>query len=215
VTIGLVAAATHCVTGACQRVVVAGEPLLGRRRWHRAGVGGVVGLSLTLREALPFPTTVRKDPTTVRKDKPMGATTIVNTRVFDGYGVAPWTSVRFTDGVISQCSDRPLVQPGDDVFDADAGVVVPGLIDAHTHLLPGALRQALIFGVTTELDMFSKPELVARVKEEAARRHDVADVRSAGIGATAPGRAPVDDVRTVSHPEQPGGGEPFCGGADR
>jgi hypothetical protein len=30
------------------------------------------------------------------------------------------------------------------------------------HLVPGALAQSLTFGVTTVLDMFSKPDLVAR-----------------------------------------------------
>jgi predicted amidohydrolase YtcJ len=45
--------------------------------------------------------------------------------------------------------------------------VLPGLIDAHVHLVPGALAQSLTFGVTTVLDMFSKPGLVASAKEAA------------------------------------------------
>ncbi len=120
----------------------------------------------------------------------MNATTIINARVFDGHVLRSWTSVRFVDGVISECAPRALAEPGDEVVDAAGGGVLPGLIDAHTHLLPGAPGQALTFGVTTELDMFSKPELVARVKSDAAQRDDVADVRSAGIGATAPGGHP-------------------------
>jgi len=120
----------------------------------------------------------------------MNATTIINARVFDGHVLQSWTSVRFVDGVISECAPRALAEPGDEVVDAAGGVVLPGLIDAHTHLLPGAPGQALTFGVTTELDMFRTPELVARVKSEAAQRDDVADVRSAGIGATAPGGHP-------------------------
>ncbi|MBX6770002.1 MAG: amidohydrolase family protein, partial [Actinomadura rubrobrunea] len=67
-----------------------------------------------------------------------------------------------------------------------AGTVLPGLIDAHVHLVPGALAQSLIFGVTTVLDMFSKPDVVAEAKKEAGSRPDVADVRSSGVGATAP-----------------------------
>ena len=38
--------------------------------------------------------------------------------------------------------------------------------------------------------MFSQPALVRRCKAEAAARHEVADVRSSGIGATAPGGHP-------------------------
>ena len=127
---------------------------------------------------------------TGREDKQMNATTIINARVFDGHVLQSWTSVRLVDGVIGECAPHSLAEPDDEVVDAAGGVVLPGLIDAHTHLLPGAPGQALTFGVTTELDMFSKPELVARVKSEAARRDDVADVRSAGIGATAPGGHP-------------------------
>ena len=62
-----------------------------------------------------------------------------------------------------------------EVVDAGGGTVLSGLIDAHVHLVPGALAQSLTFGVTTVLDMFSKPDLVARAKEQAGSRPDVAD----------------------------------------
>jgi predicted amidohydrolase YtcJ len=68
--------------------------------------------------------------------------------------------------------------------------VLPGLIDSHVHLVPGALAQSLTFGVTTVLDMFSTIDIVASAKEQAGSRSDVADVRSAGVGATAPGGHP-------------------------
>jgi predicted amidohydrolase YtcJ len=99
-------------------------------------------------------------------------------------------SVRFADGLIVKCSAASAAQEGDDVIDAGGGTVLPGLIDAHVHLAPGALAQSLTFGVTTVLDMFSKPDLVARAKEQAGSRPEVADVRSSGVGATAPGRHP-------------------------
>jgi len=118
------------------------------------------------------------------------ATTIVNAKVFDGTRSRDWTSVRFADGLITKCSAAPAAQAGDEVIDAGGGTVLPGLIDAHVHLVPGALAQSLTFGVTTVLDMFSKPDLVARAKEQARSRPDVADVRSSGVGATAPGGHP-------------------------
>jgi imidazolonepropionase-like amidohydrolase len=114
------------------------------------------------------------------------ATTIENAKVFDGTKSQHWTSVRFADGLITKCSVASAAQAGDEVVDAGGGTVLPGLIDAHVHLVPGALAQSLTFGVTTVLDMFSPPDLVARAKEEAGSRPDVADVRSSGVGATAP-----------------------------
>jgi imidazolonepropionase-like amidohydrolase len=114
------------------------------------------------------------------------ATTIVNAKVFDGTKSRDWTSVRFSDGLITGCSVASAAQEGDEVIEADGLTVLPGLIDAHVHLVPGALAQSLSFGVTTVLDMFSKPDTVARAKEEAASRPDVADVRTSGVGATAP-----------------------------
>jgi imidazolonepropionase-like amidohydrolase len=118
------------------------------------------------------------------------ATTIVNAKVFDGTKAQDWTSVRFADGRITKCSVASAAQEGDEVIDAGGGTVLPGLIDAHVHLVPGALAQSLTFGVTTVLDMFSKPGLVASAKEQAGSRPDVADVRSSGVGATAPGGHP-------------------------
>ena len=118
------------------------------------------------------------------------ATTIVNAKVFDGTKLQDWTSVRFADGLITKCSAASAAQEGDEVIDAGGGTVLPGLIDAHVHLVPGALAQSLTFGVTTVLDMFSKPDLVASAKEQAGSRPDVADVRSSGVGATAPGGHP-------------------------
>jgi imidazolonepropionase-like amidohydrolase len=118
------------------------------------------------------------------------ATTIVNAKVFDGTSLQDWTSVRFVDGLITECSVASAAREGDEVIDAAGGTVFPGLIDAHVHLVSGALAQSLTFGVTTVLDMFSTPELVAASKDQAGSRTDVADVRSSGIGATAPGGHP-------------------------
>jgi predicted amidohydrolase YtcJ len=42
------------------------------------------------------------------------------------------------------------------VVTGDNRTLLPGLIDSHTHAaVPGALEQAIVFGVTTELDMFA------------------------------------------------------------
>jgi Amidohydrolase family len=69
--------------------------------------------------------------------------------------------------------------------------VLPGLIDAHVHVFPGALHSALRSGVTTELDMFADPGLVSALVQQASSDPSAADLRSAGIGATAPGGHPT------------------------
>jgi imidazolonepropionase-like amidohydrolase len=133
------------------------------------------------------------------------ATAIVNARVFDGTRLRDWTSVRFADGVITDCATGPTAQDGDEVIDAGGGTLLPGLIDSHIHLVPGALAQGLTFGVTTALDMFSQADVMAVAKRQAGARSDVADVRSAGIGATAPGGHPsmmYDPFPTLTGPEQ-------------
>ncbi|MDG6105804.1 amidohydrolase family protein [Dactylosporangium aurantiacum] len=133
------------------------------------------------------------------------ATTIVNARVFDGAAPRDWTSVRFAGGVITGCSATPAVMDGDEVIDAAGGTVLPGLIDTHVHLVAGALARSLTFGVTTVLDMFSEPGVVAAARGQAGSRPDVADVRSSGVGATAPGGHPsmlYDPFPTLTSAEQ-------------
>src|SRR5690606_17199700 len=66
---------------------------------------------------------------------------------------------------------------------------LPGLIDAHTHAFGDALREALVFGVTTELDMFTDHRQAARWKAEQLETGAPgrADIFSAGTLVTAPG----------------------------
>ncbi|MFF1614406.1 amidohydrolase family protein [Amycolatopsis sp. NPDC058278] len=116
-------------------------------------------------------------------------TTITGARVFDGERLTDHTAVRLTGGRITALGDGTLRRPGDEHVDARGGTLLPGLIDAHVHLLPGAPRQALTFGVTTVLDMFSKPDTVGEALARGAGP-DCADVRSSSVGATAPGGHP-------------------------
>jgi imidazolonepropionase-like amidohydrolase len=107
-------------------------------------------------------------------------TTITGVRVFDGERMTSHTAVRLAHGLIEAVGHD---LPADSSIDGHGATLMPGLIDAHVHLLPGAPRQALTFGVTTLLDMFSKPELLRSL-------NGGADVRSSSIGATAPGGHP-------------------------
>jgi imidazolonepropionase-like amidohydrolase len=132
-----------------------------------------------------------------------GAFAVRHARVFDGTCVLPYDTVVVRDGVVTAVGKAAAVLPEpeaadlDEVIDGTGRTLLPGLIDAHVHLgfdtsgqqARVRLRQALRFGVTTVLDMFSVVSGVQDVKREQASGggHDLADLRSAGICATAPG----------------------------
>jgi imidazolonepropionase-like amidohydrolase len=112
-------------------------------------------------------------------------------RIFDGRTVLPRADVLVIDGRIAQVAgtSAEIKAPGEVVvIDGRGKTLLPGLIDAHTHVFPGALEQALAFGVTTELDMFSDPKIAAQLREEQSQGKalDRADLRSSGVLATAP-----------------------------
>jgi imidazolonepropionase-like amidohydrolase len=75
------------------------------------------------------------------------------------------------------------------VVDATGATLLPGLIDGHSHAyLRVFLERALVFGVTTELDMWNDPAWVAYLKQEQEQglAFDRADLFSAGNPATFP-----------------------------
>ncbi|MGB1014226.1 MAG: amidohydrolase family protein, partial [Nannocystaceae bacterium] len=121
------------------------------------------------------------------------ALAVTNVRVFDGAQVQEQQTVMVdTNGLIVAVGPVAEVDvpAGAQQLDGTGHTLLPGLIDAHTHVHAAQnLRQALIFGVTTELDMFANPSMVARIKKKQARGkgHDIADLRSAGTLVTAPG----------------------------
>src|SRR5687768_14932125 len=121
-------------------------------------------------------------------------------RVFDGERVHERRSVLVQDGVITRVGGSSLAgPPGTELIDGRGHTLLPGLIDAHVHLSDSAeadLRQALALGVTTVLDMFTGSTRFEQIKAlGSADRPDLADLRTAGTGATAPG----------GHPSQMGG----------
>jgi imidazolonepropionase-like amidohydrolase len=81
------------------------------------------------------------------------------------------------------------VPQGATIIDAKGTTLIPGLIDSHVHTNKDGLRDALKFGVTTELEMNGRWS--ARKRKEVAERDDIADVRSAGMGITAKGGHPT------------------------
>lgn len=110
-----------------------------------------------------------------------------NANVFDGESLRTSLDVLVRDGRIAAIG-QGLDATGARVVDATGRTLLPGLIDAHTHAFGDALREALAFGVTTELDMFTQPDFARQMRTEQQRgAPERADLFSAGVLATMPG----------------------------
>ncbi|ROZ84378.1 amidohydrolase family protein [Gordonia sp. OPL2] len=111
-------------------------------------------------------------------------------RVFDGEHVHDNLHVRVIGTTIADVG--PSIEVPDDVeiIDASGKTLMPGIIDSHAHAKPPAIEAAIVFGVTTEMDMGSVPSWMHEVREQARTRNDVADVRSSSFGATVLGGHP-------------------------
>ncbi|HEX2251965.1 MAG TPA: amidohydrolase family protein [Thermoanaerobaculia bacterium] len=118
-----------------------------------------------------------------------GTFAVTGARVFDGEQVLPGADVLVRDGVIAAVGPDLPLPAGVPVVDGRGKTLLPGLIDAHVHAWGTALADALRFGVTTEIDMFTDPAWAAEVRSRQAEDGNPgeADLVSAGFLATAPG----------------------------
>ena len=112
-------------------------------------------------------------------------------KLFDGHRFHAPGCLLVRQGRVAALAERLAPPAGVPILEARGGTVLPGLIDAHVHVFPGALQAALRAGVTTEVDMFAGPGLIASLRQQASADSGAADLRSAGIGATAPGGHPT------------------------
>lgn len=112
-----------------------------------------------------------------------------NVRVFDGQRAVENTYVVVRDGrVVAVGSGAAPV--GSPVVDGTGRTLLPGFIDTHGHVQnETALRNALRFGVTTQLDMFTKVEFMQahRAQRDRLTRTDLSDLYSAGAPVTSAG----------------------------
>jgi len=116
------------------------------------------------------------------QDKPI---LFQHVRVFDGDVVIPAADVLIKGGKIVAI-DSALSAADAHVVDGTGKTLLPGFIDAHVHVhSQESLEQALVFGVTTELDMMMPPRLEYELKSHSG--DGVASFFSAGFPATAPG----------------------------
>ncbi|MFI5697380.1 amidohydrolase family protein [Kribbella sp. NPDC051586] len=120
------------------------------------------------------------------------AFTILHTQLVDRGATLTADCLRVADGRIAAIGGPEIAQPGDALVDGAGSTVLPGLIDAHVHLVPGCTQLAATFGVTTLIDQFSLPEVIE------AERALGPDFRTSSIGATAPGGHP-----TIAYPPFP------------
>lgn len=120
-------------------------------------------------------------------------TVIAGAEIFDGDEALGVGAVVLEGDVIAQVLPGSSGSDGDDRVEARGMTLLPGLIDSHTHVAgPDSLREALRFGVTTELDMFSfPPALTARLRQESPQASERADFRSSGLMAGAKGGWPA------------------------
>lgn len=116
--------------------------------------------------------------------------------VFDGSRMTRRTTVVVRDGMIRDVGANAAVPSSASVVDGRGKTLLPGLFDAHVHIgtyaPEQALRDALVFGVTTELEMGGSDANIALRNRIAAGAADLADLRCAGTVVTAPKGHPTE-----------------------
>ncbi|APG61880.1 hypothetical protein LPB140_02485 [Sphingorhabdus lutea] len=115
-------------------------------------------------------------------------TLIQNVQIFDGVRNIGTSSVLIKDDKIADIDFKGDVKDAQIIIDGTDLTLLPGMIDSHVHAMM-AMDTPLLFGVTTQLDMFTPPTVNAdiRAKTKNGENKDVADLYSAGFLATAPG----------------------------
>ena len=168
---------------------------------QRAAAGVACGLAAVLLLATAGP------PAAGPEVAAPGGFVVRGAHVFDGTRMLGIADVLVSGGKIAAVGRDLAVPPGTEVVAGAGRTLLPGLIDSHAHSLGDTLRDALVFGVTTELDMFADPRWAAKVKADqvAGGRLDEADLRSAGTLATVPGGHGTEygfSIPTLTRPDE-------------
>ena len=150
--------------------------------------------------ALPTPSPDQKPISPVEVSE--NSFVLKNVTFFDGTQWHENSQLTVIDGFISdsvQSQNLPEIDGGN-------GYVIPGLIDAHTHTWGDALKQALRFGVTTELDMFTSHIFAAQARSsrDNLEKTDSADFYSSGTLVTSTGGHGTEygmQIPTIDTPE--------------
>lgn len=127
-------------------------------------------------------------------------------RVFDGDRMLGARDVLVVDGKISRIGQGIAAPEGAQIIDGQGRTLLPGLIDSHTHAFGNALEEALVFGVTTEIDMFNLVTGARDMRAQLAAPDGarMADLRTAVTVVTAPGGHGTQygiPIPTIERPE--------------
>jgi imidazolonepropionase-like amidohydrolase len=117
-------------------------------------------------------------------------TILLNVRIFDGDQIQPPSTVYVQKGTIIPHLERP-----DIVIDGNGGVLLPGLIDSHTHIASVEELEAFSgYGVTTVLNMacFQYSMCVARRDQVG-----ITSMFTAGIPAQGPNSSHANNFHTT------------------
>ncbi len=127
--------------------------------------------------------------TTTSDQLPDNSFSINAVRVFDGQQVLENQTVLVRDGLIAAVGQALEIPADLQSIDGAGKTLLPGLIDSHVHLFGTARQDALRFGVTTAIDLFSDQSKLSdyRASREQLGQQNVADIYSAGSLITAPG----------------------------
>ncbi len=127
-------------------------------------------------------------------NEPSNSFVINNVRVFDGKEFLESTQVVVKRGVVTRVGNNAGTNVDAEVIDGavidgEGMTLLPGLFDAHTHSYGAAQRDAVRFGVTTLLDMFTAPALLSgqRSMRDGFGPSNKAALFSAGMLATVDG----------------------------
>ena len=134
------------------------------------------------------------------RHKPSGSAVLRGARVITMRGdeVIDNGTVVVDRNRITAVGANVAIPPDAKVIDVAGKTIMPGIIDVHWHGSMGSDEltpqqswvnyATLAFGVTTELEM--QGHWTAQDRKEVAEHDDIADIRSAGMGITAPGGHP-------------------------
>ncbi len=136
----------------------------------------------------------------------LDSTLIRDVHVFDGRTDLGVRSVLLEDGHIKSVDATVSALTAAHVVDGRGKTLIPGLIDSHVHAFQG-LDMPLLFGITTQLDMFMPPEGARDIKASmrAGKNTDRADLFTAGYLATVPGGHGTEfgvAVPTLTRPDE-------------
>lgn len=136
------------------------------------------------------------------------ATVIMNVQIFDGERIIPKGTVVIEKGKIAAVGRKVGIPEGAEVLDGNGHTLLPGLIDAHVHVWDQQnLKQSLVFGVTTVIDMFMNVKTMTEMKkrQSSGSANDRAYLVSAGALVTATGGHGTQygvSIPTITKPEE-------------